>query len=83
MIITASLLSSCSHPAVDMARKICKDAGGEIPANADAIVEDKDGTYIVTFPRHHPPGTVGGDFIARVVIDKATGKRIGGIEISR
>ena len=65
-----------NEKAIELARKAC-EGKVNIPANAETRVIARDGTTTVFFLQKLPPGTLGGDYHAKVDLDSKTGKVTG------
>jgi hypothetical protein len=59
--------------AIRLSRQAC-DGKVDVPADAQAIVTETNGNFVVTFPQPPQPNVLHGDYYARVTIQKATGK---------
>lgn len=64
--------------AIRLARQACHGTI-EVPTNAAAVVSETNENYVVTFPQPYQDGVLHGDIYAEVVIDKVTGRVVGGL----
>lgn len=61
--------------AIRLSREAC-DGKVDIPADAQPVVTETNGNFVVTFPQPWQPGVRHGDYYARMTIQKASGKII-------
>lgn len=61
------------NDAIRLSRQVC-EGKVHIPADAQAIVTETNGNFVVIFPQPIQPKVLHGDYYARVTIEKGTGR---------
>jgi hypothetical protein len=69
---TTARVAVTKDDAIRLSRQAC-NGKVDVPADAQAIVTETNGNFVVTFPQALQPNVLHGDYYARVTIQKETG----------